>query len=248
MPLACRTRRLRSEFMQDILAFDVWGDYAHFKKYFTTTSPLTFSVPPRTALIGLVGAICGLPKDRYIDALASDRADVAVSILTPITKVRLAENLIDTKTAVLMSRIKNRTQIRFEFIKDARYRIYVSLANPAMYERLKELLCAHKSVYTPCLGLSEHIANFAYVGEYHAKPTAPDDFVNVSSVARDECITELDIELGKEYFSEVVPREMNGNRVPLSYSKVIYERNGKALRAQIKDGCKIEHGAYIVFL
>ncbi|MDI3478645.1 MAG: CRISPR-associated protein Cas5h, partial [Thermoanaerobacterium sp.] len=28
------------------LIFDIYGDFGHFKKYYTTSSPLTFSFPP----------------------------------------------------------------------------------------------------------------------------------------------------------------------------------------------------------
>ncbi|MFB3896899.1 MAG: CRISPR-associated protein Cas5, partial [bacterium] len=29
-----------------ILVFDIWGDLGHFRKFYTTTSPLSFSFPP----------------------------------------------------------------------------------------------------------------------------------------------------------------------------------------------------------
>lgn len=49
--------------MDKMLVFDVWGDYAHFRRFYTTTSPLSFPIPPRTALCGLIGAIIGLEKE-----------------------------------------------------------------------------------------------------------------------------------------------------------------------------------------
>ena len=188
--------------MQPVIAFDVWGDYAHFRKYYTTTSPLTFSLPPRTALMGIVGAISGLKKDEYIPALAGDRAHIAVSIVHPAKKVRIAENLIDTNTALLMSKIKNRTQIRLELVKDPRYRIYVSLQDTALHNRLKEMLVAHKCVYTPCLGISELIASFSYVKEYAAEVRAPEKHVNIISALNDTLIRDLAIEDDKEWTSQ----------------------------------------------
>ena len=50
--------------MSKIIIFDIWGDYAHFKKPYTTTSPLTYSIPSRTALTGIIGAIMGIRKDK----------------------------------------------------------------------------------------------------------------------------------------------------------------------------------------
>ncbi|MEW6070945.1 MAG: CRISPR-associated protein Cas5, partial [Candidatus Thermoplasmatota archaeon] len=42
------------------LVFTIKGQFAHWRKWFTTTSPLTYSFPPRTAVIGLIGAILGV--------------------------------------------------------------------------------------------------------------------------------------------------------------------------------------------
>ena len=47
------------------LVFDIKGDYGHFKKYYTTSSPLTFSIP-RTTVSGMIGALIGLDKEEYL--------------------------------------------------------------------------------------------------------------------------------------------------------------------------------------
>lgn len=234
--------------MQPVIVFDLWGDYAHFRKYFTTTSPLTFLLPPRTALMGLIGAVCGLKKEEYIPALAGDQAQLAVSIRTPAKKVRMAENLVDTKSALLMGRIKNRTQIRLELVKDPRYRVYVSLENLALRDLFKEMLLAHKCVYTPYLGISELIANFAYVGEYDAEAKAPDEHVNIVSALNADLVRDLTIEDGKEYFSEVMPCDMAADRSVTRYSKIVYERNGQAINARVTECVELEQGEFIAFM
>ena len=65
-----------------VIVFDVWGDYAHFRKNYSTSSPLTYSFPPRTALSGLIGAIAGLDKSNYGSSLFS-MGDLWISILNP---------------------------------------------------------------------------------------------------------------------------------------------------------------------
>ena len=184
--------------MQPVIAFDLWGDYAHFRKYFTTTSPLTFSLPPRTVLMGLIRAVCGLKKEEYIKIFAGDQARLAVSICLPTKKVRVAENFIDTKTALLMGKIRNRTQIRLELVKDPRYRVYVSLKNKALHDLLKGMLVARKCL-SPYLGISELIANFSYVGEYTTEARAPDKHVNIVTALNADLIRDLTIEDNKEY-------------------------------------------------
>lgn len=45
-----------------ILCFELFGDYAQFRKFFTNMSPLSFSIPPRTVLMGIIGAMLGVDK------------------------------------------------------------------------------------------------------------------------------------------------------------------------------------------
>ncbi len=96
--------------MTRVLVFEVWGEYGHFRKHYTTTSPLTFSIPSRTALTGLIGAIIGLPKEEYLGYFRRKRAQIGVRLMAPVKKVRFSENLIDTKKAgPMMNEIKVRT-------------------------------------------------------------------------------------------------------------------------------------------
>ncbi|RMG82383.1 MAG: CRISPR-associated protein Cas5, partial [Bacteroidetes bacterium] len=46
-----------------LLVFDISGEYGHFRKFNTTTSPLTYSFPPLPALAGLLGAILGIERE-----------------------------------------------------------------------------------------------------------------------------------------------------------------------------------------
>ncbi len=86
-------------------------------RIYTTSSPLTYSFPPRTALSGLIGAIVGFDKEDYFRHFLRKDAKIGCKILEPIKKVRIGENLINTKIAVKMHLIKNRNQIRLEFVK-----------------------------------------------------------------------------------------------------------------------------------
>ena len=48
---------------KELLIFDIRGEYGHFRKYNTTTSPLTYSIPTRTAIAGILGAILGMERE-----------------------------------------------------------------------------------------------------------------------------------------------------------------------------------------
>lgn len=50
-----------------VLVFDIWGDYGHFSRFYTTTSPLTFSFPPPPTIARILGAIYGAGKNEYLN-------------------------------------------------------------------------------------------------------------------------------------------------------------------------------------
>ena len=234
---------VQEENIKKILVFDVWGDYAHFRRGYTTTSPLTFSIPPRTALCGLIGAILGLEKNnnKYLKYFKLEQAKIGLRLLTPVKKVRIAENLIHTKNArgPGMNLITERTQINFEFLKDQKYRIYFYHTNGDIYQQLKENLMDHKAVYTPCLGLSENIANFKFVGDFDViMKTSEAEFSQIHSVLPIKKVLEkngIKFDLKKEYFSLRLPVELNQERIVIKYSDVLFERNGSPIEAKMKE-------------
>lgn len=234
------------------LIFDVFGDYAHFKKYYTTSSPLTFSIPPRTALIGLVGAIIGLKKDEYFDFMCKDKARIAVRIINPIKKVRIGLNLVNTKDNYWIP-IKSRsheprTQIYFELLKDPRFRIYFSHID--LHEQLKNFLQEHKSVYTPYFGISELICDCQYIDEVEVdKEFSHAEFLDINSVVPIDEATEFDLlQPGKKFFKERIPTEMLKGRIVTEYRDVLYEINGKTIKGRLKNVIKLTNGDIIAVL
>jgi CRISPR-associated protein Cas5h len=233
--------------MGKVLVFDVWGEYAHFRKYYTTTSPLTFSIPPRTSLSGLIGAILGYGKEDYISQLSKSNATIAVGLVHPVKKMRLAENLIDTKKAGRhMNKISQRTQIRFEFLKDPWFRIFFSHKDHEIQSRLKELLCEHKCVYTPCLGLSEHIADFRYIGEVEAVQEVPNGYEYIASAVPEKRVLDMVYEDDGEYISETMPVEMAPDRSVIEYASIIFERKARCIKARVDSCLHLETGERIV--
>jgi len=233
---------------EKVIIFDVWGDYAHFRKNYSTSSPLTHSFPPRTALSGMIGAIIGIDKSEYFKYFLMDSAKISCKILNPVKKVRIGENLVDTKSAVKMHLIKNRTQIRFEFVKDPMYRIYFSHRDVELCKRLKALLLGHQSIFTPCLGLSELICNFEYKGEFGLDKCSEEMQLIDSVVPGKYLLEPPEFEDGNEYFSEVMPGEMGKGREVTDFTEILFERNGKGIKARAKELWEVENGDRILFL
>ncbi|MGB9881795.1 MAG: type I-B CRISPR-associated protein Cas5b [Methanomassiliicoccales archaeon] len=225
--------RLRDAMMSPtkVIAIDVWGDYACYRRGYTTTSPLTYPIPPRTALVGLISAILGKEKDLYWEFFQSNKTLFGVQLLSPIKKARITQNLIDTKLGWNLKETKGqRTQIPFEYLKNPRYRIFFWTSASDELETLKEFVSNHKSIYTPYLGLSECIANFEFVGEFteiHEK-SAGENGVDISTVISGEDF-QIKIEHGKKYGKVRIPHTMNTERVVTKFIEILYEENGNPI-------------------
>jgi CRISPR-associated protein Cas5h len=220
----------------EVLVFDVWGDFGHFRKFYTTTSPLTFSIPPPTAVFGIIGAILGIDKKDYLKIINAETTKVAIEIVKPVKKIRFTINYINTK--VSFSRIKNRTPIRTEFLKDAHYRLYINLNEENLFRELKDRIKERKTYYTVSLGLANLIANFKYIGQYQVEPLDASNYVN--TVISSENIENIEIVEGKRYFKEKMPVDIDENRVVKSYKDIVMELQGKPIEGSFKNVFKVE--------
>lgn len=241
--------------MDKCLVFEVKGDWAHFRKIYTTSSPLSYSIPPRTAIVGLIAAIIGLDKEQYYDNFTKDKAGIALRIINPIKKFRLGLNLIDTKKAKWFAQIKDRTQVKQELVKQPCYRVYFTHVDIELYETVKEYLGSGQSYYTPCLGLSEYLAQIGYVGEFSIKDETTCESTSIHSVI--PITQKFPIHLGAggengrgEYFKEILPNDFaTGNeRIVQEFVKVLFERRGRAVVCVPPRYWKVENGENIIFL
>lgn len=222
-----------------ILCFDVWGSYAHFRKFYTTSSPLSFSIPPRTAISGLLGAMLGFAEE-YIEIFSPDKSMIGVEVVNPIKKVRMGKNIINTKgnywIPVRKGRHEPRTQVRREFIKDPKYRIYVHHEDSELMNRLQKMLSEHKSVFTPYLGISECIASFEYGGIVEANLEKVERLPIRTIIPSEFLVSDepIEFEAGKQYRKERMPIYMNRERVVQKYDDVLFEDQGLEIKARVK--------------
>ena len=219
-----------------LLAFDIWGDYAYFRRGYTSTSTITYPFPSRTSIAGLISGIIGLQKDSYHDIFSQNNSKIGLRILNPIKKMNINLNYINTKEGFLLSDIKSnpRVQVQAEFLKDVKYRIYVSLNDNNLMEELYENLRDHKSIYTPCLGISECIADFklAYDDIFDLDVSQGND-VEINSIILKNT-SDIIIESGKKYGIVKSPGFMNSDRIVSKFLEYYYEENGNTIK--IKTG------------
>ncbi len=248
-----------------LLVFDIGSEYGHFRKFNTTTSPLTYSIPTRPAIAGLLGAILGIERElsagKFRDGVTpiaevftKDKARIGVQIINPVKKVNIAFNLLDTeKTASSFFNIKQRTQIEFELLKDPSFRLFVSLEDEIVFNELVNRIQENRTHFTPYLGLSQFTATVDFKGVPKAKPLTITDFqevvtaVNLSNTNEDDPI-QFDRSVDFKYTSDTMPIEMLKDRIVTEYSEIIVETNGKAIKVKSDEIYQTEDYGNIMFL
>lgn len=237
-----------------IIVFDIWGDYGHFRKFYTTTSPLTFSFPPPPTVAGILGAIYGTDKknNEYLDIFSYEKCKISLIILNPIKKVRMGLNLLETKGKNLECPMSDknlapRTQIRTEFLKEPCFRIYFTHSDQKVFNKIKYNLENHCCEFTISMGLSELLANFNFIGVFNAEEITDYKEVELSSVIVEDLLIKIFPEPGKRYFKEKIPLIMNTDRIVKRYGYVIFESQGKTIKAKVKNYYRLENGENFTF-
>ena len=250
---------------KEILIFDISSEFGHFRKYNTTTSPLSYSIPTRTAVAGILGAILGMEREvadgvypvgaiPVQEFFSKANSDIAVQILNPVKKENVAMNLINTKTSFYDLTRAGRTQIEFELVKNLKYRIFFTLSNNQLvFNELVERIKTKSHHFSPYLGLAQFTATVDFVDIKQAEllESKDESFIEIiTAINLSKTIGEQPVEFDYSamYSANNMPIEMNRNREVQEFSEVLIEKNGLPVKAKVKDYYKIENYGNILFL
>jgi CRISPR-associated protein Cas5h len=228
---------------REFLVFDVQSDLAHFRRPYATTSALTFPIPPRTALCGLVGAILGQPKDECSANFLDQVAVFGLLNSAPLSLTQYSFNLVDTKdNPSFRLKLENpHTQVRYECIRSPRYR--VAFGHLIFATQLRNLLAEGRSVYTPCLGLAWMIACLENIRFEHG------ELVGGSAAVPYRCLVRTaDLDGQVEWDGDSVyqrlrmPAEMQPDRQVTRYEEYIVETTGRAITCKLRHHWRLASG------
>lgn len=250
---------------KEILIFDISSEYGHFRKYNTTTSPLTYSIPTRTAIAGILGAIIGIEREIsdgvYPEGIvpvqeffSKTNSEIAVQVLNPVKKETVAMNLINTKKSFYNLTKAGRTQIEFELLKDSKFRIFLSLNNqPDIFNELTERIKSKRHHYSPYLGLAQFTANVDFVDtvKTYMEDNTENAYIQILTAVNLSKLSKSDpvqFDYSAMYSANNMPVEMNRYREIQEFSEVLIEKNGKPVNAKVISYYKIENYGNILFL
>jgi CRISPR-associated protein Cas5h len=181
----------------DVVAFTYSARFGHFLRAEANANGVTYPVPPRTALLGLLGAVLGLEKDTPQQVLTDARLGVGGELPKRFWH---KTNIRKDPPAPLPFRVKatekgtssEQRNFRFpqEWLWRPRYRVWAALPGPHHADfavRLRE----RRWYYSPCMGLSEMPADLTEVVEGAAE-RLPDGVHWVQTAAPWEAVRRVD--------------------------------------------------------
>ncbi|MHA1272918.1 MAG: type I-B CRISPR-associated protein Cas5b [Promethearchaeota archaeon] len=224
------------------LCFDIKSPFASFRNPTTTRGFLSFPFPPRTTLMGLIGAILGLPRNEiYLNDHPLNDMEIALKVLnTPLTmnfrtnQLQTAEVLtLYKKFKIFLPKLYIRGKLSAEpspqnlvLLKDVHYRVFIKIKNhqQELIEELETKIKERKYSYPPYLGRANYLASIDFIDKVNLKELiVEDELIDISTLCSAKDVK--NVESGK--FSIIT-------NVPMSY-----------MTEKIKGELKLEPGSLI---
>lgn len=231
-----------------VIAFKIWGDYAHFRRQYTTSSPLTYSIMPLSVARGIIGGIMGYSRKEYPDILHPNKTKLGIRLLKPVKKIRIGINLLDTKdggwvnldTSTMKPSLKKdgsgnfrlHTQVRVEFLKDPTFEVFFNHIDKDLMDEFSQKLKEHRTVYTPYLGITECIGNFAFLWDMEVEPFEGE--ANILSAFTKDRVEKLYLKEQVSLLKESIPTFLNADRIREKSSDVIFNPYAEPTSAYVK--------------
>ena len=244
----------------EILSFTISGKLAHFRKFYANNTALSFSIPPRTTLMGIVASIMGWEKDSYYEKLSSDNFRFGVRVLSPLKKTFQRLNFLSIKKIGDISKSFDsdfrgrggRIQTPFEVISglnltkdEVAYQVYLKPVknNTAVFEEIKEHFLNGSPVYNISLGPANFQASLQQVELIKGskiQQKKSDHFIRMHSAIPVSHVEELEFKREESTQYNFVEEDMmpgefvgNNNREVKSMNRLLFSTTSYPLRVKL---------------
>jgi len=222
-----------------LLVFDLCGYMGYFRKFYSSSKPLSYTFPPRTTIIGLVSGILGYDKDSYYSDFSDENCKVALALKHPVRKISQSLNYLDTDdVSVRRLRGIGTVPTTSEFVvpeppsSRLRFRIYLNHKNEDITEELKMRIQSKRFRYPPSLGSANLIADVEYVGDIDASLFSADGgrkFEILGIIPKKVIASLIPKEGQKIYLEEAVPADFSEGREIRRIEDYVFEGEGNPL-------------------
>ncbi|PWI57012.1 CRISPR-associated protein Cas5 [Sulfoacidibacillus thermotolerans] len=229
-----------------IVVFELRGHMAHFRKIYTNSSSLTYLVPPRTTLSGIIAAILGLNRDSYYQLLGPEQSWITVSLRTKVRTIMQTMNNLFIKSPSELSGVKGHTQVPTEIVVsqtagDLIYRVFFAHQDESLVSELADRIVQHAPAYPVSLGTGPMLASIhpiAIVAVEDVRLTPPERDVSVVTPCLMEDVEKLvpsiNTNLRTEVIKDLMPYSFDPGRRNGWNREFLYERQGLPMTVRLR--------------
>ncbi|MEJ6950739.1 CRISPR-associated protein Cas5 [Natronospora cellulosivora (SeqCode)] len=228
-----------------VLIFTIKGKVAHFKKYYSNKSSLTYKIPPRTVLMGMVASILKKPRDSYYDLLSPGQAKFGVKIKNKCYTHFECMNYLKEDGG--------HTQVRLQLLLPTEntlsYRVFFTHQDESLLDELTANIKENKNGYGLFLGQRQ----FRAVAEFNDLIDEIDIVNNyrgkIKTLTYKNNIKELDSNVSSNLIFDNMPAsfiKLETGREPERVVNVCFEENGDNICGVFNEIIKIRN-EYISF-
>jgi len=235
----------------EIISLDIGGKMAHFRKYYANNTALSYTIPPRTTVMGMLAAILGRERDDYYEELASEKLRVGIRVMTPLKKSFHRLNFLSIKNSDDFSGKGGSIQTPFEIVTGfnlvtdwVTYRLFLSCTaeGNSIFDEIKSVLWERKQVYNLTMGTANFTASVLNTSIFkEVLPIESRDWISINSAVVSDTVTQLNFEkdvTGTTNFleEELFPADFisNQNREVRKMVRSIYSTRNLPFEVKLK--------------
>ncbi|WNJ18156.1 CRISPR-associated protein Cas5 [Pontibacter sp. G13] len=234
--------------MNPILKLEVAGKLAHFRKFYGNSTALSYSIPPRTTIMGMLASMLGLEKGSYHEAFQHENLRIGISVKGAVRKsIHVLNHLKVSSPSDLngSNKFNAHTQIPFEIVmpedlatQDLQYAIYLTPSgNAELFERIQECCLNGNHLFNLTFGTANFHASLTHAEfiEQTAEKHADEAELTFHSAINSHGVQSIIHAPDSDFHltEELLPAEFkeNESRELQSMSRMLFSTSGKPFSA-----------------
>jgi len=245
----------------NVLSFHLKGKMAHFRRYYSNSSALSYTIPPRTTIIGITAGLLGYPRDSYYEAFSKDQCKVAVSVRAPIKKQIQKLNLLMVKTPNDLNgsqEYHSQTATEIVLPQNIRtgcidYQIWLSHQDQSIMDRLHSFISGPGYITkgtSVSLGTAQHLG-WVEDGQALEGEKSEEGLAEIHSVIPSRKLIKIDFSNpSSDYrlFKEDMPLEFDKERKLVDKENMLINVHSSPVRAHVTDFVRLSNGEIITWM
>ena len=200
-----------------IISFHLKGKMAHFRKFYSNSSALSYFMPPRTTISGIIAGLLGRERDGYYEEFSLDNCKIAIAPCKPMKKTMQKLNYLMIKSSNdLNGSQEHHSQTPMELIipqnlrtGDIDYKIWIRHEDDAVMDELENIFNNKHELYYRSMGACMSLGSAFNIGWIETEGVFEGAEVNLTS---EEFISSS---IPVDKVKEIRVENMKGNKVKL---------------------------------